>query len=548
MFVNSVRLEKRLASALVCATLWGGVIALPAWAEEAPSATAVSAAAVAERGIQRAALLRSLFNGQTIVTLELTGQQPDMVEPLRLDEAVALALKNNFEVQASGAKTDSADWDVVGAYGAYLPTVTYSYATGKERSSPAAFKNANDETVADNTHHRRDKDLSIRQPIVDPALIAEILARHKSQTAAGIEETGTRERIAVQTINAYYQIVGACLLIRFAEDYKAQLDKLNELMKSRVEGGGAAQADLDRIKARSVSAQSAIIETKSTFDAAVDEFRRLTGVTPLRFQLPGSLLPTPPATIEEALTRAIRQNPDYLLSEKQMEVQLAQRDKALSRLLPKVSFELTKSRSWNAGGVALGANASGTDQIFPYENEKKAMVVTSWTLAGGSDIAESLSSGAKAREANFKSLDTRARIEQLVRTSYNALTAAQSRVPVLQQAVDSNAKVVSAFEEQYMNANRPLFDLLDAYERAYSAHADLTRVMMAEAYAGHQLRQQMGELVMALRESEQRLRQAPPEPVEEPQPEAKNEPAPKNEEPPPVEAAPREKVQPEPKR
>lgn len=536
MSVNFVRLEKRLAVGLICAALWGAMVPSPALAEDTAT----------DLGIQRAALLRSLFDGREVVALEAPSQQADLLEPLRLDEAVALALKNNFEVLASGAKGDAAGWDVVGAYGGYLPTVTYSRSSGKERSGPASYNDANDDRVQDSKHHRIDKELNIRQPVIDPSLIAEILVRHKSQSAAEIEQDSTRERIAMSTVTTYLQLLSARLQIRFAEDYKAQLDKLNDLMKNRVEGGGAAQADLDRIKARSVSAQSAIIETRSAFDAVMDEFRRLTGVTPTQFLLPGSLLPETPATIEDALTRALRQNPEYLLSAKQVEVQLGERDKALSRLLPKLTFEITKTRTWNAGGAALGSSNNGND-IFPYQNEKRAMLVTSWTINGGTDLAASLSAGAKAREANFKSLDARSRVEQIVRTSFNALNAAQSRIPVLEQAVESNGKVVTAFEEQYINSNRPLFDLLDAYERNYTARADLTRVLLAEAQAGHQIRQQMGELVGALKETEIRVAAAKakaktedaPAP-EQAKPEAK--PEAKSDVPPPPAAAPREPV------
>lgn len=546
MSVKSVRLDKGLAVGLVCASLLVPAASAPAWAQEPAKDVAPAEAPQppAERGHERASMLVRMLGGQRVLPLDSPTRQADIVEPLRLDEAVALALKNNFEILAAGAKGDSADWDVVGAYAGYLPTVSFSRSSGRERSQPASYNDANDNRVPDSTHHRRDKELTVRQPVVDLSLISEILVRHKTQSATQIEQDSTRERIAMQTVTAYLQIVAARLLTRFAEDYKAQLDRLNEMMKSRVEGGGAAQADMDRIKARSVSAQSAIIETRSAFDAAMDEFRRLTGVTPLQFQLPASMLPTPPATIDDALNQALRYNPDYLLSEKQIEVQKSERDKALSRLLPKMTFELTQTRSWNAGGAALGA-PTGTE-IFPYQNERRTMLVTTWTFTGGTDIAAGLSANAKAREANFKSLDTRARVEQLVRTSYNALTAADSRVPVLVQAVESNGKVVVAFEEQYANASRPLFDLLDAYERNYTARADLARVTLAESQAGHQLRQQMGDLVNALKESEDRVKTAKAEAAAEVQADAKLEAKPEPAEP-SVEAAPREKVTVEPK-
>ena len=313
----------------------------------------------AEVGLVRAALLVRMLGGDPVVRLEQSSFPADLAEPIRLDEAVAFALKNNFEIRASGAKKEAAAWDLAGAYAGYLPTLTITRSNGMETSAPAAYYVGNDR-VESSTHHRRDKQLSVRQPIVDVSLISDVLLRYRSKDAANAEELGTRERIAMQTISAYFKLVQARLSMRFAKEYKDQLDKLNGLMGARVEGGGAPRSDMDRIRARSVSAQSAIIETASEFEASLTEFRRLTGVTPLQFQLPASLVPNPPASVEAALGEAARANPDYLLSRHQMEVQEMESYKSYSRLLPKISFEYTNSRSWNASGAALGGTHRST--------------------------------------------------------------------------------------------------------------------------------------------------------------------------------------------
>ncbi|MBX9635403.1 MAG: TolC family protein, partial [Magnetospirillum sp.] len=224
----------------------------------------------------------------------------------------------------------------------------------------------------------------------------------------------------------------------------------------------------------------------------------------LQFQIPASLFPAPPASVDDALALAMKANPDYLLSRRQMEVQELDSYKSYSRLMPKITFEYTKSRTWNADGSAIGGSSSSNDAIYPFQNETRAMIVSTWSINGGTEITQGLASAAKAREADFRSRDTRAKTEEMVRVSFNALGAARGRVPVLEEAVDSNIKVVAAFEEQYISANRPLFDLLDAYERQYGARQELTRVLVAEAQAGHQLRRLMGQLVEGLLETEVR--------------------------------------------
>ncbi len=483
----------------------------PSLAQSPPAHPATDTSSLPERGAARSALLRHLLGGLNEILLEPTEDRPPtMTDPLRLDEAVALALQNNFEIQAARARTEASEWEVVGAYGSYLPTVTYTRSNGKERSSPASFTE-DSKRVEDSRHHRWDRSVRIVQPVIDLTLISDILLRHEKLSASELEQLGVRERVALQTATAFLKIVRADLSIRYAQDYKNHLDKLTTVMSNRVEGGGAAGADLDRVKSRATSAQAALIETRSDYDSALDEFRRLSGVVPLKLQMPAALLPSVPESMQDAMTRTLRSNPDYLLSVQQIDVQFQERDKAYSRMLPKLNFEYTKSRSWNAGGVALGLDPA-SEEYFPYNNETKAMLTATWSISGGTEIAEGLAAGAKAREANFKSLDTRGRLEESVRLAFNALNTANNRVPILERALESNARVVDAFEEQYISADRPLFDLLDAYDRRYKAQLDLTRVLISEAVAGYQLRSQMGEIVPALKETEIRAHPAIPTP------------------------------------
>lgn len=467
-------------------------------------ASAAAEAGLPKRGAARSALLRHMLDEQNEVLLEASREHPPTIlDPLRLDEAVALALKNNFEVLAAQASTDASEWEVLGSYGAYLPTISYSSSRGKERSAPASYT-IDGARVVDSTHKRWDKTTRLIQPIVDLTLISDILLRHEKLTLAELQQLAIRERVALQTVNAFLKIVRSCLSIRYAQEYKARLDKLTSLMKNRVAGGGASGADLDRVQSRAVSADAALIETRSDYDAALDEFRRLTGSVPVKLQLPASLLPDIPENIQDAMERTLHSNPDYQVAVQQIDIERQNRDKSYSRVLPKVNFEYTKSKSWNAGGVALGMDVS-SDEYFPYNSETKAMITATWSISGGTEIAEGMAANAKAREANFKSLDTRERLEESVRLAFNALNTANDRIPILQQALDANVRVVTAFEEQYISADRPLFDLLDAYDRHYKAQLDLTRVLLSEAVAGYQLRSQMGEIIPALKETEARV-------------------------------------------
>lgn len=456
-----------------------------------------AAAAQVPRGDRRAALLRGLLDGETEVPIAVPGTEtPDSVDTVGLDEAVALAMKSNYEILAADAKKSGTGWDVVAAYGQYAPQVHFTYASGSERNSPASYNDALGNRVNDDTHHRRDRVWKIQQPLVDVAIVADILQRRTTDDVAAAERVGVRERVALDTVSSFLKLIQGVLTVRYAERYKTSLDGLQDRMSARVEGGGASRADLERVRSRAVAAESAIISARSELEAAQKEFRRLAGVMPLRVRVPERLLPEVPEQAGDALRRALAANPEYLASDLQADVTRLESDKAYGRLLPKLNFEISRSNTYNAGGSSKGNPIDGGP--WPNEIENTAMLVATWSFNGGSDLLQGVGYGERAREAQYKTLDLRRRIEESMANSYTALAAADKRIQATRQALAANILVANSFEEQYLAGSRQLFDLLDAYERLYASRVELVRLITAEAQAAFQVRRQMGEMVGAV--------------------------------------------------
>ena len=234
---TSILLGERLAFMLRFGA-WRGVpslaLTLALCAAPASGQTAES------RADARAALLRGLLGGADGVRVALPDAgSADYAAPLGLDEAVAMAMKSNFEILAAEKKKSGTEWDVVAAYGQYAPQVKFTYATGTERSSPASFNNSLGVRVDDDTHHRRDRVWEIQQPLVDLSILADILQRGLNDDVAEAERVGARERIALETVDSYLKLLQGVLTVGYAERYKAALDGLAERMQARVAGGGA---------------------------------------------------------------------------------------------------------------------------------------------------------------------------------------------------------------------------------------------------------------------------------------------------------------------
>ncbi|MBN2752726.1 MAG: TolC family protein [Rhodospirillaceae bacterium] len=452
-------------------------------------------------GVERSHLLRNLLHGETEISMPASNAEaPDYVGVLRLDEAVAMALKTNFEVLAAQSKKTGTAWEVVAAYGQYAPQVKFTRASGIERSSPASINDSSGARVEDDRHHRGDRVLEIQQPIIDVAIISNILQRHINNDMADVQRIGVRERVAMETVQSYLKLIQAVLTIHYAESYKDSLDGLMARMAVRVDGGGASRADLERVRSRAISAETAIISARSELAATQVEFRRLTGISPLKIRVPARLLPSLPDVSAAALARAVASNPEYVASGLQADSTQMESYKAFSRVLPALSFELSRTTTYNAGGAAKGNPIDGGP--WAYQHENLAMLVMTWQFNGGTDIAEGMGYGARAKEAQYKTMDVRRRIEENMANSYTALNAADKRIRATRSALRANTQVAQSFEEQYLASSRPLFDLLDAYERLYSSRVELVRLLISEAQAAYQVRRQMGELVGAVLGSE----------------------------------------------
>lgn len=446
----------------------------------------------------QAQFLKTLFGGDFVTTpssLISDKVKVHVVESLGIDDSVAMSLQNNNELKSSLEAVRSKYWEKMGIYSQYLPTVSLDLAVGRERSRPASYNDLNGDRETDNTHLRRDRNLLVRQPLMDLSVIAEALSARNKQNLSELERDDTKNTLSLETVSAYLKLLQSQIAIHLADQYKTYLDNLTDVMKVRVESGGSSSADLDRILSRSTMAESARMEAQAEFDIGMAEFNRLTGAAPLKIQVPDILAPDIPETAASAAQVAVANNPKYLMDLLKMDLAKDDRNKGYASLAPKVYAQFNGNYSYDAGGAK---NANPVDGVYETQRTDSAMIVAQWQLNGLTPASTVLSSMAKEKQSYFQSLDTRQKVEQALSANYTAVESTRQRLEVLQKTVEANERVVTGFEEQYRNGTRPLFDLLDAYEQLYNSRLNLARVIFAHAQASYQVRQQMGDIVTAL--------------------------------------------------
>lgn len=442
-----------------------------------------------------------LSESEGILALNVSeySQQPNVMEPIRLDEAVAFALKNNLEIKASNSRTKSAALEKMTAYSRLLPSLDFKLSRGSEDSAPASYNDLFGNRVLDDKHIRKDRAVAVRLPLIDLEVVSDILTSTDKESLAKIQDRDERDAIVYDTVNVYLKLVQARLAVNLADQYHAHLQELYDHMKARVDGGGATAGDLERIKGHANLAEVARAEALGEYETNLAEFRRLTQITPAQLQISEVLVPEIPKSLPAAIEKALTNNPAYLAIQAQSDIAASSRNSSFSRAIPKLSLEYSDTHSYDAGGAAKG---NPVDGVYPTQDDKRLLLVAHWSLNGGLEIGEGMTALEKERETNFRSLDARSRIEEGVRASYNAINAANQRVAILQSGVTSNEKVVWEFEDQYKNGSRSIFELLDAHAQLYGNRVNLMRIEIARALAAYQVRRQTGDLLMALIDQE----------------------------------------------
>ncbi|HAX90706.1 MAG TPA: hypothetical protein DCY07_00655 [Rhodospirillaceae bacterium] len=439
-----------------------------------------------------------LFGSGTATSLDLSGetsQAPDLMETLTLPDAVAYALKNNPELQSFDARKDSAFWDHAGAYAQFVPSIEFNFAEGAEKSMPGSYNGTDGGRIKKTIHHRRDRSLFVRQSLIDLAIIADIVKTGSALSLTDIERRDSHEGTAFGAASTYLQLLQARKTIEMAGEYKAVLNDLLQRMKARFDGGGATNADIDRIQSRLSVAEAARLQALGEYGMVLSDFKRLARVVPARFEMPSQLIPPVPATAREAMEVALKTNPSYQASLKKIDIAQGDRNKSASTILPKVSVEYSNAFNYNAGGAA---HSNPIDGVYATQEDSRVMVVARWSLTGGTPFTSTMAGAAKMREMNYKSVDVRSRLEQGIYTAYDALRAAQKRKAVLKENFESDKRIVSELEEQFIHGERSLFEILDSQDRLYATKIELMRTMFTEAVTAYQIRMQMGEIAQAI--------------------------------------------------
>lgn len=379
---------------------------------------------------------------------------------LSLQQAMVLGVAHSLEVQAADARLESFRQAAVAARGALLPRLDARAAVGRgqlESVSPAEQRD------------RKDGSLTLRQAVFDLPASREVQRQDVLTDSAHLQWQAAVSGASLQVSTSYLQALQARLTLELGSSHERLLGELLSYISQRAEAGGASIAERDRVKARVANARSQQADARANLRAALRNLATLVGEAPAQLVLAVPDALAVPLNAASALDEARQANRELVASRTEADAAALEARGQRARFLPKVELELSHTRAVNNGGSES------------YNRDTKAMLVVNWSLLnGGTDLAQGRAAAARMREKQLLADDLERKLEQDLEASYASLDSVAERYSALREELLANRSVVAAFQAQLVGGNRPLLDVLDAYQRLHQSRIDLAQLVVGE--------------------------------------------------------------------
>jgi adhesin transport system outer membrane protein len=405
---------------------------------------------------------------------------------MSLDEAIDMAVRRSPKVGLATVRSWDAYYGVNVARSARRPQVDGSLNLGQqtlstERQSDGwRFIRGGDEVG----YARFDAELSLRQLIYDfgesRRSISQANHTYFSQRFRMISRI---DEVATDTISAYLNLMEQRTLITAAEENLQAHVEFEELVRLNEANGNGTQADVERIVARRIDAQTLLTDLEAALEDAADQLERLTRVKPGPLAQPRSIDALVPRSSDHALAKLAEMNPDLLSIEAARQAAEYALESHRAKNMPRVEFELT------------GRNDNYFNSRSRSELDVKSMLTVRHRFSdGGKRRNEMLQLEMRVEQEVYRYQDARIELEADIRRLYRAIKAANDKTADLEEGLTSSRKVRELYTEQFREGGRTLFELLDAQQSLFNAIRERTANRYTRLRAQYQLLKTIGTL------------------------------------------------------
>lgn len=424
------------------------------------------------------------------VTVAMAFSAPGRSETLK--EIVGYSVETHPQVLSAMHHKDAADSAKDAAFGGYLPRIDMVIGGGWERSqNPSTLLlNPPPNNPTGNPGWvklpRYEETVILNQMLWDGlGTRSEVARRQAISDASAHRLYGTAEDIALQTIEAYLDVLKNTDFVKYAKENLAAHQKTYDQVKLRADRGVGRRADLEQIEARLALAISNLSSAESTLRDAEIAYLKVVGKQPVNLTKPES--PQIPASVDDAVKTGQQNHPILKSAYSDIESAQAQRGIARSFYSPRLELQASFSNNRDLDGIS-GPN-----------RDRMVLMFLKWNLfRGGFDLYHDKETAKQINEAQEIARNTYRQVESAVRLAYNAYATARDRLPSLERYVRASDATRVAYAQQFNIGQRTLLDLLDSENEYFTSHTTQLNGQFIELAARYRVLNAMGGLLNTL--------------------------------------------------
>ena len=402
-------------------------------------------------------LVKILFS-VIIIFLSFSGFTQNTKNTFDLKLALENVLRNHKTILASKTDVKAAELRLKQAKGGYYPSFDLTANYGHEHINKRGAGN-NTQLVA------RDATAKLTQTLSDFGLTESTVKTSKlslEQTKA--LETQIKNDLLVRALTAYLRIIQSRESVKFAKQSVVNIKKQTELEDAAVIAGGGLTSDVLQAKSQLAGAQARLIQFEGILATSKHEFGYIFGKFPENLEtlsLTKSIFNELPKTLEEAEQLTLKNNPSLIAARITEDIGKEAINTAKATLFPTLKGIVSHSEKQDFGG------------IVGHKRESSAKIDFSYPL----NLSFSEYAGKDAAIESYQATATRIRdqedmIQQMLRTTWDALTTAQQNAQFLTNQARISKEFLELARKERQAGNRTLLDVLGGETALINAQAD----------------------------------------------------------------------------
>jgi outer membrane protein TolC len=401
---------------------------------------------------------------------------------LTMQDAIALALKNNLSVRVAGAQMGEAAGTRERRHSSLLPQVSGDMLANRQNRNLAAFGlSVPGIPIVVGPFSYYDFRVAASQPLIDRHAYHNWKASEDQEQTTKLDYQDTRDLVVEQAAALYLSSESAAAEVQAAQSRVSTSEALERLARDQHDNGLATAVDVVRAQVQVARDRQNALVAQDTYDTSLLALARFLGLnpgTPLELAEQLEFRPIEVPDMEQALQTALQARSDYRALLSQRESLIEQQKASHARYYPKLSI----SGDYGALGRNFG-NMPGIGEI---------QGTVSITLFDRDRSGEQQELASRRQQLNAQIEDMTREIEQGLRKSALDLNSTEQQVNVTEDALQLAQRELTLAEDRFRNGVTDNIEVVTAQNALAGAQDDRIAAVANHAIAGMALARALG--------------------------------------------------------